>query len=46
MSLSDLGNRICILGPSNNGKSTLDVLHHVPNTDWEPQCFRDWDLAR
>jgi adenylate kinase family enzyme len=50
--LSDLGNRICILGPSNSGKSTLadavarkrglepvhlDVLHHLPNTDWEPR---------
>lgn len=23
MSLSDLGNRICMLGPSNSGKSTL-----------------------
>lgn len=52
MNLSDLGNRICILGPSNSGKSTLanaiarkrglqpvhlDVLHHLPNTDWEPR---------
>jgi len=52
MDLPDLGNRICILGPSNSGKSTLanaiarkrglepvhlDVLHHLPNTDWEPR---------
>ena len=52
MDLADLGNRICILGPSNSGKSTLanaiarkrglepvhlDVLHHLPNTDWEPR---------
>jgi len=52
MKLSDLGDRICILGPSNSGKSTLadaiarkrglepvhlDLLHHLPNTDWEPR---------
>ena len=52
MNLPDLGDRICILGPSNSGKSTLadaiarkrdlepirlDVLHHLPNTDWEPR---------
>ncbi|WP_217575056.1 AAA family ATPase [Mesorhizobium sp. GbtcB19] len=52
MNLADLGNRICILGPSNSGKSTLanaiarkrglepvhlDLLHHLPNTDWEPR---------
>ena len=51
-SLADLGQRICILGPSNSGKSTLaaaigeahglevihlDLLHHLPNTDWEPR---------
>ncbi|MGC1301626.1 MAG: hypothetical protein WA840_04555 [Caulobacteraceae bacterium] len=50
--LQDLGPRICILGPSNSGKSTLaaaigavcglevihlDVLHHLPNTDWVPR---------
>jgi len=50
MDLSELGNRICILGPSNSGKSTLadaiarkrnlevvhlDLLFHLPNTDWE-----------
>jgi adenylate kinase family enzyme len=52
MKLLDLGDRICILGPSNSGKSTLadaiarkrglepihlDLLHHLPNTDWEPR---------
>jgi len=50
MQLADLGERICILGPSNSGKSTLaeaiarkrglevvhlDLLYHLPNTDWE-----------
>jgi adenylate kinase family enzyme len=50
--LADLGQRICILGPSNSGKSTLaatigaahglevihlDLLHHLPNTDWVPR---------
>ncbi|WP_137929362.1 P-loop NTPase family protein [Mesorhizobium comanense] len=50
MNLLDLGDRICILGPSNSGKSTLadaiarkrglepihlDLLFHLPNTDWE-----------
>ncbi|TGS11053.1 AAA family ATPase [Mesorhizobium sp. M2E.F.Ca.ET.209.01.1.1] len=59
MKLSDLGDRICILGPSNSGKSTLanaiarkrgleavhlDVLHHLPNTDWEPRS-RDEFIA-
>jgi len=48
--LAGLGERICILGPSNSGKSTLaeaiarkrglevvhlDLLYHLPNTDWE-----------
>jgi adenylate kinase family enzyme len=48
--ISHLGERICILGPSNSGKSTLaeaiarkrglhvvhlDLLYHLPNTDWE-----------
>ena len=52
MTLDDLGPRICILGPSNSGKSTLavaiahargltpihlDLLYHLPNTDWEPR---------
>ena len=52
MNLPDLGNRICILGPSNSGKSTLadaiarkrdlqathlDLLFHLPNTDWVPR---------
>lgn len=52
MQLQELGERICILGPSNSGKSTLanaiaqkcglkaihlDLLHHVPNTDWKPR---------
>jgi adenylate kinase family enzyme len=50
MHLADFGDRICILGPSNSGKSTLaeaiarkrgsevvhlDLLYHLPNTDWE-----------
>ena len=50
MQLAGLGERICILGPSNSGKSTLaeaiarkrglevvhlDLLYHLPNTDWE-----------
>lgn len=57
MALSELGERICILGPSNSGKSTLadaiarknrieaihlDVLHHLPETDWEPRPFDDF----
>jgi adenylate kinase family enzyme len=52
MTLDALGPRICILGPSNSGKSTLadaiarargltpihlDLLHHTPNTDWQPR---------
>ncbi|MEI9426648.1 AAA family ATPase [Mesorhizobium sp. Cs1299R1N3] len=59
MKLSDLGDRICILGPSNSGKSTLadaiarkrgltlihlDLLFHLPNTDWE-QRPRDEFIA-
>ncbi|MEI9415759.1 AAA family ATPase [Mesorhizobium sp. Cs1321R2N1] len=59
MNLSDLGDRICILGPSNSGKSTLadaiarkrgltpihlDLLFHLPNTDWE-QRPRDEFIA-
>jgi adenylate kinase family enzyme len=54
LELSELGDRICILGPSNSGKSTLadaiarknqtqvihlDILHHLPGTDWEPRPF-------
>jgi adenylate kinase family enzyme len=50
MLVADLGERICVLGPSNSGKSTLaeaiarkqglevvhlDLLYHLPNTDWE-----------
>jgi adenylate kinase family enzyme len=50
MELADLGERICVIGPSNSGKSTLaeaiahkrnlsvvhlDLLYHLPNTDWE-----------
>ncbi len=52
MTLDDLGPRICIMGPSNSGKSTLavaiskargltpihlDLLFHLPNTDWQPR---------
>lgn len=52
MTLDDLGPRICIMGPSNSGKSTLaaaigrargltpihlDLLYHLPNTDWQPR---------
>jgi len=55
--LKELGDRICIMGPSNSGKSTLadaiarknraqaihlDVLHHLPGTDWEPRPFADF----
>ena len=55
--LSELGDRICIMGPSNSGKSTLadaiarksqtqaihlDVLHHLPGTDWVPRPFADF----
>jgi adenylate kinase family enzyme len=57
MELSELGDRICIMGPSNSGKSTLaeaisrrsqteavhlDVLHHLPGTDWMPRPFADF----
>ena len=56
--LSELGDRICIMGPSNSGKSTLaeaiarknhtqvihlDVLHHLPGTDWVPRPFADFE---
>jgi adenylate kinase family enzyme len=49
LELGELGERICVMGPSNSGKSTLadaiarknhtqaihlDVLHHIPGTDW------------
>lgn len=55
--LDDLGLRICIMGPSNSGKSTLavaigraqgltpihlDVLYHLPNTDWHPRPYEDF----
>jgi adenylate kinase family enzyme len=57
LALRELGDRICIMGPSNSGKSTLadaiarknqaqaihlDVLHHLPGTDWEPRPFADF----
>lgn len=57
MELSALGDRICVMGPSNSGKSTLadalarklhlpvthlDVLYHLPGTDWEPRPFEDF----
>lgn len=57
LELSELGDRICIMGPSNSGKSTLadaiarkneteaihlDVLHHLPETDWVPRAFTDF----
>jgi adenylate kinase family enzyme len=57
LELSELGDRICIMGPSNSGKSTLadaigrkkgmqtihlDVLHHLPETDWVPRVFADF----
>jgi adenylate kinase family enzyme len=57
LALRELGDRICIMGPSNSGKSTLadaiarknraqaihlDVLHHLPETDWEPRPFADF----
>ena len=58
LELSELGDRICIMGPSNSGKSTLadaiarrnqtqaihlDVLHHLPGTDWVPRPFSDFE---
>ena len=58
MDLSALGERICILGPSNSGKSTLasaiarklqlpavhlDVLFHVPRTDWQPRPYAEFE---
>ena len=57
LALSELGDRICIMGPSNSGKSTLadaiarknltqaihlDVLRHLPETDWVPRDFADF----
>ena len=57
LELSELGDRICIMGPSNSGKSTLadaiarknltqaihlDVLHHLPETDWVPRDFAEF----
>jgi adenylate kinase family enzyme len=57
LALKELGDRICIMGPSNSGKSTLadaiarnngaqvihlDVLHHLPGTDWKPRPFADF----
>jgi adenylate kinase family enzyme len=58
LDLSELGDRICIMGPSNSGKSTLadaiarkiqtqvihlDVLHHLPGTNWIPRPFADFE---
>ena len=55
--LDELGPRICILGPSNAGKSTLadaiartynttavhlDLLRHLPNTDWTMRSDEDF----
>ena len=52
-----MGTRICVMGPSCSGKSTLadalarklqlhaihlDVLHHLPGTDWEPRPHGDF----
>ena len=57
VALGELGDCICIMGPSNSGKSTLadaiarknrvqaihlDVLHHLPGTDWKPRLFADF----
>jgi adenylate kinase family enzyme len=57
LALSEFGERICIMGPSNSGKSTLadaiarknrtqaihlDVLHHLPGTDWKSRPFADF----
>ena len=58
LELSELGDRICIMGPSNSGKSTLadaiarknqtqaihlDVLYHLPGTDWVARPFADFE---
>jgi adenylate kinase family enzyme len=57
MTLDDLGPRICVMGPSNSGKSTLataigrargltpihlDLLYHIPNTDWRPRTEEEF----
>jgi len=57
MTLDDLGPRICVMGPSNSGKSTLttaiarargltplhlDLLYHIPNTDWQPRPVEEF----
>jgi adenylate kinase family enzyme len=57
MELREFGDRICIMGPSNSGKSTLadaiarkkqtqaihlDLLYHLPGTDWKPRPFSDF----
>jgi hypothetical protein len=57
VALDELGDRICIMGPSNSGKSTLadaigrknrmqiihlDLLHHLPGTNWEPRPFLEF----
>ncbi len=57
LELGELGYLICIMGPSNSGKSTLadaiarknetqaihlDVLHDLPETDWVPRAFADF----
>jgi adenylate kinase family enzyme len=57
VTLHELGDRICIMGPSNSGKSTLanaiaqkigadeihlDLLFHLPGTDWEPRAFANF----
>ena len=58
LALGELGDRICVMGPSNSGKSTLadaiarknqtqaihlDILFHLPGTDWEPRPFADFE---
>jgi adenylate kinase family enzyme len=57
--LSDFGQRICVFGRSNAGKSSLaaaigaktgypvthlDLLYHLPNTDWEPRPAGEFEL--